>query len=356
MKLTSKHVKDIKLVIIYAGCIGFSIYGLNELRKMVFAEQSGNSPESNATSRIKTAYDWLVAKGANYGSTDAGDWSNNWGTLWNRIMESATWEPDGTATAGDVVSGKTFYAGNSDRTQKAGELALTGNATEAQVADGATFYSDSFTKLEGTASLAPDYSKQSLQDWDDMRNYYWGSFEPNGAGEDNTDEEATWTNTAGDATTGVWKDGRTGLYWSANQGYHNDLFTRADCSFFSTTPRGAYTGLDTDCGYTEAEQGGEGTTVSAINVCGQLSLDADGDDTPETDWYLPSQKELMQAYIDGIFNQTNATFTAYEFFWSSSEYSVDPGYAWYVNLPDGYAGGDVKSNEGNYAVRCVRRD
>jgi hypothetical protein len=290
----------------------------------VFAEQSEGTNESGATSRINTAYEWLVAKGANYGETDAGDWGNNWGSMWNRIMESATWEPDGTATAADVADGKTFYAGNGDRTQKT-----------------------------GSASLAPDYSAESLQDWDDMKNYDWGSFTPNGTGEDNTDEEASWTNTAGDATTGVWKDGRTGLYWSANQGKHNDLFTKASCAFFSTTPRGAYAGDDTDCGPIVVN---EGVTVSAINVCGQLELDADGDSTAETDWYLPSQKELMHAYIDGIFNQTNPTFTTYESFWSSTERSDDSDHAWLVRLPYGSTYDVVKSLEGNLAVRCVRRD
>lgn len=91
-------------------------------RGFLLAETSGSAPESGASSRIKTAYDWLAAKGANYGSTDAADWTNDWGTWWNRIMEAAAWEPDGTATAGDVPSGFTFYAGTGDRTIKTGTL------------------------------------------------------------------------------------------------------------------------------------------------------------------------------------------------------------------------------------------
>ena len=301
-----------KSILITLCSVFLAIFGLWQIGGSVFAEQSEGTNESGATSRINTAYEWLVAKGANYGETDAGDWGNNWGSMWNRIMESATWEPDGTATAADVADGKTFYAGNGDRTQKT-----------------------------GSASLAPNYSAQSLQDYD---NNYDG---------DSTAEESTWNNTAGDATTGVWKDGRTGLYWSANQGKHNDLFTKASCAFFSTTPRGAYAGDDTDCGPIVVN---EGVTVSAINVCGQLELDADGDSTVETDWYLPSQTELMQAYIDGIFNQTNPTFTTYESFWSSTERSDDSDHAWLVRLPYGSTYDVVKSLEGNLAVRCVRRD
>ncbi|HOZ03696.1 MAG TPA: DUF1566 domain-containing protein, partial [Candidatus Woesebacteria bacterium] len=131
------------------------------------------------------------------------------------------------------------------------------------------------------------------------------------------------------------------------------LFTKASCAFFSTTPRGAYAGDDTDCGPIVVDGA---VTVSAINVCGQLSLDANGDATPETDWYLPSQKELMQAYIDGIFNQTNATFTTYEGFWSSTESSGNSGGAWNVYLPNGNTDAGNKRYEGGLAVRCVRRD
>ena len=330
--------KNIRLVVLYAGCLGFGVYGLIELGKMVFAEQSGGSPESNATSRVKTAYDWLLAKGANYGSTDAGDWSNNWGTYWNRIMEASAWEPDGTANAGDVVSGKTFYAGNGDRTQKEGTLALTGDATTAQVADGATFYSDSFTKLEGTASLAPDYSLQILNEWD---NYKEGDY---------TGDESTWTQ----KTASVYQDDRTGLYWSqayTNDGsYYTNMFPNGDhsaCPFFDgttdqqkITARTGYDGLDADCG-------------DAINFCGSLELAIDGG-VAKTDWYLPTQNQLMQAYLDGMYNQAGADFTTTEYFWSSSEVSGISKGAWYAYLASGFVF-DV-SKVSTSALRCVRGD
>ncbi len=43
-------------------------------------------------------------------------------------------------------------------------------------------------------------------------------------------------------------------------------------------------------------------------------------------------------------------------FWSSTENSDKSSNAWYVNLPNGNTNNDDKSNEGNNAVRCVRRD
>jgi len=302
------------------------------VKTTVQAEKSGSSPESGATSRIKTAYDWLVAKGTNYGATDASDWSNNWGSMWNRIMESAAWEPDGTAEASQVVSGETFYAGNGDRTIKTGTLALSGDATTSDVATGKTFYSNSLTKLTGTAPAAFDYSTQSKVIWDDYKN--GGS-----ADGDNAGEESAWSNTAGTATTGVWKDSRTGLYWSNSQGFLSNSFTVATCDYFSTTPRGSYTGADSDCG-------------NAINYCANLNLAAGG--TSSTDWYLPSQKELMLAYVNGIYNQTNTTFATTSNIWSSTENSGNSNAAWRVYLNSGST--NTTNKDTVNPVRCVRRD
>lgn len=71
------------------------------------AEQSGSSPESGATSRIKTLYDSLVSLG--FGSnTDTPDW----GSEWNRIKTAASFAPAGNAAVTDVKTGKTFYGSN----------------------------------------------------------------------------------------------------------------------------------------------------------------------------------------------------------------------------------------------------
>ncbi len=277
---------------------GFFLY---QVQDKVLAEQSGSSPESGVTSRIKTAYDWLVAKGANYGATDASDWSNNWGSIWNRIMESAAWEPDGTATEADVVTTKTFYAGNGDRTIKT-----------------------------GTAPAPIDWSTFSLQDYD---NYH---------ANDSIAEESVWINSAGNATTGVWKDTRTGLYWSPTQGSQKtNVFSRSICDFFSSNPRGQYSGNDNDCGI-------------AINTCATLGLESTTDEGIKNDWYLPSQSELMIASIDGLYN-SNSDFATLNYFWSSTEVSYDSNKAWITTVYDGFT--DIRPKNNNlYNVRCVRRD
>ena len=53
-----------------------------------------------------------------------------------------------TATTGDVLNGKTFFAG--DKELKTGTLILNGNATDSNVLSGKTFYSNSTSKLTGS--------------------------------------------------------------------------------------------------------------------------------------------------------------------------------------------------------------
>ena len=62
--------------------------------------------------------------------------------LTNSKLESANAQP------GEVMAGRTFYAGNGEL--KTGTLSLTGNATTLDVRNGKTFYSNSWTKQTGT--------------------------------------------------------------------------------------------------------------------------------------------------------------------------------------------------------------
>ncbi len=135
-------IKKIFIFIVLFLVVGFFLY---QVQDKVLAEQSGSSPESGVTSRIKTIYDSLVS--LSHGSDAAGGWGN-WGVMWNRIRSAAEWVPTGDATEADVVSGKLFY--KDSRTQKTGTLSLSGDATAADVAYGKTFYSSDLTKHMGT--------------------------------------------------------------------------------------------------------------------------------------------------------------------------------------------------------------
>lgn len=282
---------------------------------ITFAEQSGSSPESGAVSRIKAIYESLATLG--HGSDSAGVWGD-WGAMWNRIRSAGEWTPDGTATSEDVVAGETFYG--SSRIQ-----------------------------ITGTGSQPIDFSLQQFMERDDYAGPYYTGLAP----EDYQLEEAEWTDHSV-GTDIVWKDERTGVYWSPDRGVLTaNNFTAISlntCDFFNKTlypTRGAYPGGDSDCG-------------DAINYCATLNYGG------RTDGCLPSQKELLMAYIDGMYNQAGATpaeaaaFTygttsggAYPF-WSSTEVSTNSDRVWIVALFHCYTFHYSKTTE--TAVRCVARD
>jgi hypothetical protein len=271
---------------------------------LAHAEQAGFSPTNTSTSIFKLSNDYLVSKGTNYGSSSSPDWTYNWGTYWNRIMYSATWEPDGNATTSDVLSGKTFYSGLNNRTIQTGTV----------------------------SSFDIDYSSEQYVVYDDNKT---GDYEG---------EESEWINTNSTPGSEVWYDTRTETYWARSEpATKTNSFTISSCDFYTSTPRGSYgtSGTDPDCG-------------NAINACADLSLASNEGESADTDWYLPSQKELKQAYRNGIYNQTTTAFTTASYFWSSAEGSADSSRAWIEALDVGYASNFSKAN--GYAVRCVRRD
>ena len=278
----------------------------------VQAEQTGSSPESGATSRLKQVHDWLVAKSdPDYGGAQPADWSFDFGTYWNRILYSAFWEPDGTATESDVLEGKTFYSGSNNRVQKTGTL---------------------------TPATSPGaYDQQFDQYVDAHASDYQG-------------EESTWVKSNTSSGSQVWHDTRTGLYWSYNLGFLTNNFSSPStgvCDFFNTgtyPTRGSYgtSGTYPACG-------------NAINACAVLSLASIEGQSANTDWYLPSQKELQQAYINGIYNQTDSSINATNSFWSSTENSSISTKAWSIRLDSGnFSDAGTKTNNG--LVICVRRD
>ena len=271
------------------------------------AEQTGSSPDSGVTSKLKQAYDFLDTKGTNYGDSQTSSWKRSSGTYWNRIMYSATWGPGGTATEQDVLEGKTFYSGSNGRTIKT-----------------------------GTGGDSLDYSlQQYVKQVDSVSGDYTG-------------EESTWTNTNSTSGSEVWYDTRTGLYWARSEPttLTNSFSSPSTgyCDFFNTgtyPTRGEYgtSGTDPDCG-------------NAINACATLSLASTQGESADTDWYLPSQKELIQAYISGMYNQAGSTFTTANDFWSSTERSSTT--TWKDNFSVGRTYFNDKTS--STATRCVRRD
>ena len=191
-----------------------------------------------------------------------------------------------------------------------------------------------WNRIRSSAESSTNFIAQSLEEYDDYK--YGGS---HGAGEGG-DEEAAWELTAAN----VYRDSRTGLYWSNSLGSNTNSFsaTHADCPFFAEDPRGSsYDGSDPDCG-------------NAINACATLNLEAVTGEGVKGDWYLPSVKEMMQACLDGIYNQTNTGWVTLLEQWSSSEGSAAGTVAWSTFLREGSFSEKAKGN--SYATRCVRRD
>ena len=89
----------------------------------------------------------------------------------------------------------------------------------------------------------------------------------------------------------------------------------------------------------------------AINTCDALTHNS------QSDWRLPTQKELMEAYTHGIRSGASANWIteanmSANYFWSGSSISSSTLTAWNVFLARGYTNGDYKANPNQ--VVCVR--
>ena len=134
----------------------------------------------------------------------------------------------------------------------------------------------------------------------------------------------------------VWKDITTTNGTTAS----NCATTTANC-----TMKDKITGLHWSKLQTSSSWSG------AIKACDALSFNG------QTDWRLPTQKELMEAYTHGVRSaattnwMTEANMSA-NYFWSGSSVSDNTSSAWYVHLA-----GDRSDNNGkgtSYQVVCVR--
>ncbi len=198
-----------------------------------YGEKVGNSPESGSTSYISSLTTALLS--ASYGSDSA---SPDWGVSWNRIKTAAQWVPNGTITAANVISGKTFY--NSSRTLQTGTLLAPGNCPTQQ-------YSDN---IDSAATQTT-----------------------------NCTDTIVWT-TPTDSITGTEKqDPISGLIWS------NLLVNSAGTVTFSATGSANWS-----WGSSAADNVAVGYKT-AITLCSSMG----------NGWRLPTQKELTQAYIDGTY-------------------------------------------------------
>ena len=217
-----------------------------------------------------------------------------------------------------------------------------GTATTSDVLSGKTFFGDSQTNWTLQTGTFDPWTPQWLQTKDD----WWSSA---GTSTEYIAEEATWAEVSGSPFSGynlidyttttstiktldlysgtVKQDTRTGLWWS-------------DVTASGTT-------IDTATNiFTLTADGSRPTGGDAIGFCNALNSANFGG---YNNWYLPTQKQLQQAYIDGSAN--NLSNPDY-YFWSSSEKSWDSTNAWSVYLGSGPTTYLTKVN--STYVRCVR--
>ena len=133
----------------------------------------------------------------------------------------------------------------------------------------------------------------------------------------------------GDAFADI-KDDSTGLIWSK------------PCSGSGC----ASSAEPADTVYTWNNSGGNNNSLTAYQLCSQ-----DLGTTHDEGWFLPHQKQLMQAYIDGSYGNLD-TFCGSRY-WSATSPSDGLSSAWFFTLCTGYSSATVKSYNG-YWVRCVR--
>ena len=114
------------------------------------------TPDAGDASRLNTIY--KAVKTISYGAETSGAWGD-WGNMWNRIYSAATWTTtSANATATDVLSGKTFYAG-ANRNQQTGAGALNGDVctTSVECIAGTTcttFFQDSDADTYGNSVVS----------------------------------------------------------------------------------------------------------------------------------------------------------------------------------------------------------
>jgi hypothetical protein len=318
------------------------------------AEQSGGSPESGATSRLKTIYNSLVALG--HGSDAAGSWGD-WGAFLNRIRSAGEWVPNGTVTVTDVKNGITFY--NDSRTVKTGTYPNPTGCSTQQWHDSSGSATEgnncSLTWTTNPSPVAGDDNKTGRGGLDPRTGLTWSQYLKNNAGTVefaasggstwNWDGTLTFTVTAANATAGA-------VYSTPNGKQFTVVTTIAGGTSLKTMPTGSPDAApntltkvsgtgDATINYSATPYGVNNAAVGGKSASQLCSERGNG-------WRLPTQKELMQAYIDGSnWNLTNPA----NYFWPFTE--NDDTYAWIVNLGAGYTNLTNKAT-GTYYVRCVR--
>ena len=139
------------------------------------------------------------------------------------------------------------------------------------------------------------------------------------------------------------KDEATGLVWSYPlHGVGGATFDTSDQATLTT-------GCPDNCAYwnTDTYYSWDGSNENNSTMTAQALCQSKG-----ANWYLPHQKQLMQAYIDGSYGNLEPLGVD-RLYWSATTVSNVETYAWSVLLSDGCSNNVNKSNPDGL-IRCVQ--
>lgn len=342
----NKWIKPVLISIVALAFIGSVTFKLSTTK----AEQSGSSPNNDPTiSYLKQLYTDLQT--LTYGSDTN---SPDYGAFWNRILTAAKWTPTGNAGVTDVKNGQTFF--NSTRTVATGTYPAPSSCSTQQYHDSfgapVTQTTNCTNNINWIANASP-VTGDDATGYDPRTGLSWSQALVNTAGTPTFsattnsgwtwDGSTTFTITAGSATAGA-------TYTNNGQ-----TFTVVTTISSGTSLNTTGTGLPAASGTLTYVAGGgantsnltfsayTGTNAAVGNKTAKLLCSERGNG-----WRLPSQKELMQAYIDGSYFKLTQPSNP---FWSATETSATN--AWYVYLLNGSTPNYNKSTNSLF-VRCVR--
>jgi hypothetical protein len=213
--------------------------------------------------------------------------SPNEGLIWNRITTASEFTPSANATASEVLSGDTFYSNS--RTQNTGTYPAPGPCPNQLYVDN---YGNPVTQTSNCTS------------------------------------SVVWTVPAGSPSGTDHYDPRTGLYWSQNLIYSSGSLV------FSTS--------GTANQWTWNNSGSNNVAVGNLTAAQLCTAMGNG-------WRLPTQREVMQAYIDGANFNLGPGNIQYQAWWTDTLQSSTS--AFFANIGNGiiYNTGVTSS----FSVRCV---
>ncbi|MFH1895991.1 MAG: DUF1566 domain-containing protein [bacterium] len=268
------------------------------------AEISGESPDSESTSYIKTIYDSLFS--LSYGSDSAGSWGD-WGAYWNRLR-SAGEKPFNDAVAEGLWNGTGAGSTTCAGTDWGLNCYTKAKGGVDDYNNGGSIPTDSYQQTWTTCSMAEGGN--------------------NGCGTGRAVAERQDPN-----TELVWGPRITTGSW----------FTANNCIY----PNGLENDAD---GGNICDNNGERSCVCIKHTGIGADTKTGCEVYDDGNWRLPTQKELMQAYIDGSWgNLLNAGNN----YWSATTQSSTTRLAWYTSLFYGGTVDNTKTNTG-YSYRCVR--